>query len=118
MEPLSTRAANIQSKPKITEKQTTKAAEVKRTSNEKEHAPKPPPVVLQPPVDEYSLAETYRTGNHLGKGGFAVCYEGELQCTKPSMRDRIYALKVVPAKMNHKKMEDKVPSFCDPGDHH
>ena len=108
MEPLSPRAANIQIKPKAAGKQTIKPVEAKKATHIKEHAPKPPPVVVQPPVDEMSLSEDYKTGDHLGKGGFAVCYEGELQCRRPSMKDRIYALKIVPAKMNHKKMEDKV----------
>lgn len=108
MEPLSPRAANIQVKPTGAGKQSIKPVEAKRTTNLKEHAPKPPPVVVQPPIDEDSPPEDYRTGNHLGKGGFAVCYEGELQCSRPSMKDRIYALKIVPANMNHKKMEDKV----------
>ena len=108
MEPLSPRSGNIQAKPISNGKQAVKPAGAKKPSNLKEHAPKPPPVVVQPPVDEESLSENYKTGNHLGKGGFAVCYEGELQCEKQSMKDRIYALKIVPAKMNHKKMEDKV----------
>lgn len=108
MEPLSPRAANIQIKPKAPGKQVVKPVEAKKPTNQKEHAPKPPAVVVQPPLDGESLSEDYRTGNHLGKGGFAVCYEGELKCKNDSTRDRIYALKIVPAKMNHKKMEDKV----------
>ena len=108
MEPLSPRAANIQPKPKASGKAVVKSSEAKKPTNQKEHAPKPPAVVVQPPLGENSLSESYKTGNHLGKGGFAVCYEGELQCRKAEMRDRIYALKIVPAKMNHKKMEDKV----------
>lgn len=108
MEPLSPRAANIQAKPKASGKMAVKPSEAKKVANQKEHAPKPPAVVVQPPLDGTSLSESYRTGNHLGKGGFAVCYEGELQCRNDNMRDRIYALKIVPAKMNHKKMEDKV----------
>lgn len=108
MEPLSPRAANIQVKPKAAGKPTAKPVEAKKTANQKEHAPKPPPVVVQPPVDESSLPENYKTGNHLGKGGFAVCYEGELQCHRPNIKEHIYALKIVPAKMTNKKMEDKV----------
>ena len=108
MEPLSPRAPNIQAKSKASGKAAVKPSEAKKAANQKEHAPKPPAVVVQPPLDEKSLSESYRTGNHLGKGGFAVCYEGELQCRNENMRDRIYALKIVPAKMNHKKMEDKV----------
>ena len=108
MEPLSPRAANIQAKPKASGKAAVKPSEAKKIANQKEHAPKPPAVVVQPPLDGTSVSETYKTGDHLGKGGFAVCYEGELQCRKDKMRDHIYALKIVPAKMNHKKMEDKV----------
>ena len=108
MEPLSPRAANIQAKPKASGKAAVKPSEVKKIANQKEHAPKPPAMVVQPPLDGTSLSESYKTGNHLGKGGFAVCYEGELQCRKDNIRDRIYALKIVPANMNHKKMEDKV----------
>ena len=85
-----------------------KPVEAKKITIQKEHAPKPPSVVVQPPVDEGSLSENYRTGNHLGKGGFAVCYEGELRCQGPNKKEHIYALKIVPTKMNHKKMEDKV----------
>ena len=108
MEPLSPRAANIQAKPKSSGKTAIKPSEAKKTANQKEHAPKPPAVVVQPPLHGTSLSESYKTGNHLGKGGFAVCYEGELQCRGDNIKDRIYALKIVPAKMNHKKMEDKV----------
>ena len=111
MEPLSPRAPNIQIKPKAAVKQAVNPIEAKKIATQKEHAPKPPDLVVQPPVDEDSEPESYRTGNHLGKGGFAICYEGELQCETENSRDRVYALKIVPAKMNQKKMEDKVRGF-------
>ena len=116
MEPLSDKAANIQAKPKAAGKPTVKPVEAKKIANQKDHAQKPPSVVFQSPVDETSPAENYRTGNHLGKGGFAVCYEGELQCRGPNSKEHIYALKIVPAKMNHKKMEDKVALSTKPGE--
>lgn len=111
MEPLSPRAANIQIKPKAASKQVVKLVEAKKTATQKEHAPKPPDLVVQPAIDEDSIPESYRTGNHLGKGGFAVCYEGELQCQRDKSSDRVYALKIVPAKMTQKKMEDKVRGY-------
>lgn len=74
----------------------------------KEPISKPPPLIVQPPAGQGMLSDKYKIGNHLGKGGFAVCYEGELQCRKYNTQDKIYALKTVPAKMNSKKMEEKV----------
>lgn len=109
MEPLSPRAVNIPSKSRAAAKDYAKPSANKEPPKAKEHAIKPPPIIVQPPVQEGLLSDKYRIGNHLGKGGFAVCYEGELQCKKYKTADRIYALKVVPATMNHKKMEDKVP---------
>lgn len=44
----------------------------------------------------------YKTGKCLGKGGFAICYEGQLAGTKHR-----YALKIVKSKMPQKKMEQK-----------
>lgn len=108
MEPLSPRAVNIQSKSRAASKDYAKPLTAKEPPKTKEHALKPPPIVVQPPVQQGMLSDKYKIGNHLGKGGFAVCYEGELQCKKYKTADRIYALKVVLAKMNHKKMEDKV----------
>ncbi|KAL8826556.1 MAG: hypothetical protein Q9191_003725 [Dirinaria sp. TL-2023a] len=108
MEPLSPRAVNIPSKSRAAAaKDYAKPSANKEPPKAKEHAIKPPPIIVQPPVQEGMLSDKYRIGNHLGKGGFAVCYEGELQCKKYKTTDRVYALKVVPATMNHKKMEDK-----------
>lgn len=47
--------------------------------------------------------ESYIKGEFLGKGGFAVCYEGAL------MRNgRVLAMKVVKSDMGQKKMQEKV----------
>ena len=55
------------------------------------------------------LAEKFKTGRLLGKGGFAICYEGELKSKeKRSIRKALFALKIVRSKMSQKKMEEKV----------
>jgi len=58
----------------------------------------PPPAVTEPG----SSPETYITGRKLGKGGFAVCFEGTTKS-----RSEIFALKVVKAKVEQKKMMEK-----------
>ena len=63
--------------------------------------------VIQPPGKDGILSVPYKMGRLLGKGGFAICYEGELQ-ERGSRRGTIYALKIVKAKMNQTKMEEKV----------
>ena len=110
MEPLSPRHVNIQSKAKAATKADVQAVDLKKAAlqREKSLADPPPPLVVQPPVEYGSLSEKYKVGAHLGKGGFAICYEGELQCKTPGRRNKLYALKVVKAKMTQKKMEDKV----------
>ena len=115
MEALSPRSANIPSKPRVqkqiekTDEEVRKDAEAaKKAQKEKDYAPPPPEWVLQPPVIKGGLAEKYKTGRCLGKGGFAICYEGELRNKKSGSEKKIYALKVVKAKMNQRKMEEKV----------
>ena len=46
-------------------------------------------------------------GRELGKGGFAICYEGTLLGQKYG-KNSTFALKIVKAKMGLKKMEEKV----------
>ena len=46
--------------------------------------------------------ETYITGRKLGKGGFAVCFEGRSKTTA-----EVFALKVVKAKVEQQKMMEK-----------
>lgn len=114
MDALSPRSANIQVKPKLTrqkemaEEEAKRAEAAKKVLKEKEYAPTPPEWVFQPPILQGGLAEKFRVGRCIGKGGFAMCYEGELR-TKTRGQDRkIFALKVVKAKMSQKKMEEKV----------
>ena len=80
----------------------------KKASKEKDYAQPPPEWVLQPPITAGCLAEKFKTGRCLGKGGFAVCYEGELRGRNKGEETKIYALKVVKANMNQRKMEEKV----------
>ncbi|KAI8966057.1 kinase-like protein [Daldinia sp. FL1419] len=71
---------------------------------EKEPPPQPPPVVYEPPSFDRKDGAAYQVGKLLGKGGFAVCYEGYLAGSKSR---RKYALKIVRSKMPSSKMEQK-----------
>ncbi|PGH10369.1 PLK protein kinase [Blastomyces parvus] len=100
MEALSPRSTNIFPKPKTGPmmKASAKDAPPQKARSAKNHAP-PPPATVREPRDG---GEEYITGKFLGKGGFAVCYEGRL-----ARNNRIYAMKVVKSEMNQKKMEEK-----------
>lgn len=74
----------------------------KAAQKDKEHPPPPPAQVYEPPSSDRRDGATYQVGKMLGKGGFAVCYEGQI----PGFRKR-YALKIVKSKMPT-KMEQKV----------
>ena len=52
-----------------------------------------------------SEGDAYITGKKLGKGGFAVCFEGRSQ--KEAI---VYALKVVKSHVEQKKQLEKVPA--------
>lgn len=84
------------------------AAKVKATlaaktnQKDKDHPPPPPSIIYEPPSFDRQDGAAYQVGKMLGKGGFAVCYEGTLQGTR-----RRYALKIVKSKMPP-KMEQKV----------
>jgi len=69
---------------------------------EKEHPPPPPPEVYEPPCSDRKDGATYQIGRLLGKGGFAVCYDGKLASTGER-----FALKIVKSQMPS-KMEQKV----------
>ena len=71
----------------------------KSSSTSKNHADPPPSRVTEPEED----GEEYIIGGFLGKGGFAVCYEGTL-----ARNGRVFAMKVVKSQMPQKKMEEKV----------
>ncbi|KAJ5290927.1 hypothetical protein N7478_000178 [Penicillium angulare] len=102
MEALSPRSTNQMIKPKpimdrkIADKNA--AAAGQKASSSKNHADPPPPLVPEPEEG----GERYSIGQFLGKGGFAVCYEGTL-----ARNGRVYAMKVVKSQMPQKKMEEK-----------
>lgn len=75
----------------------------KQIVKEKDHPPPPQPEVREPPSSDNQHGIIYKTGRGLGKGGFAICYEGTNTST-----GRIYALKIVKSHMPQKKMEQKV----------
>lgn len=77
---------------------------------DKNHAPPPPSFVIQPPGPDGLPIERYSMGKELGKGGFAICYEGTLVGQKRGAKVNKFALKIVKAKMGLKKMEEKVGS--------
>ena len=103
MEVLSPRSTNMPIKSQ---------AEMKKTKEDKKPKPqeKPanpdriddkwrPPMTVTEPGSE---PETFLTGRKLGKGGFAVCFEGKSQASS-----KVFALKVVKAKVEQKKMAEK-----------
>jgi serine/threonine protein kinase len=104
MEVLSPRPANVPTKSRsATMKKATKPREekppAKPTNPDRiDDKWRPPTTVTEPGGD----AETYIPGRKLGKGGFAVCFEGESLRTK-----KIFALKVVKAKVEQRKMMEK-----------
>ena len=122
--PLSPRSSNIPSKHPATSKGDSgskrtltkeeaaqaKAAADRKAEKDKNHASPPPEYVIQPPGPDGVLGEKYHTGKLLGKGGFAICYEGRLVGQKYAGKNPKFALKIVKAKMGMKKMEEKVCS--------
>ncbi|RAL07272.1 CDC5/polo family serine/threonine-protein kinase [Aspergillus homomorphus CBS 101889] len=104
MEALSPRSTNQVIKPKVSmerkvlDKNAAAAAAAQKASSSKNHAPPPPSLVVEPEED----GEQYSTGGFLGKGGFAICYEGTLL-----RNGRVFAMKVVRSEMAQKKMQEK-----------
>ncbi|KAH6895211.1 hypothetical protein B0T10DRAFT_602929 [Thelonectria olida] len=100
LEALSPRDANAQRAPKMTDVKTKTAAQM-RPNKDKEHPPPPPPEVFEPPCTDRPEGACYQVGKLLGRGGFAICYNGQLLPSKQR-----FALKVVksimPAKMEQK----------------
>jgi hypothetical protein len=102
MEALSPRDANAHIRVKQASSKTRPAA-AKLPQKEKDHPPPPPEEVKEPSSSDRRNGAAYKTGRLLGKGGFAICYEGTLVGTK-----QVYALKIVKSHMPQKKMEQKV----------
>ena len=104
MEALSPRSANIQIRPKAMVKNDIQKVEAKPPPKAKDHAAPPPATVTQPSEDVGGSPIHYRIGKELGKGGFAICYEGHL---RGKSGGQVYALKIVKSKFAQKKLEDK-----------
>ncbi|KAL4883804.1 hypothetical protein BJY04DRAFT_24719 [Aspergillus karnatakaensis] len=104
MEALSPRSTNQVIKPKasmerkLLDKNAAAANAAQKASTAKNHAPPPPALIVEPEGD----GERYSTGAFLGKGGFAICYEGTLL-----RNGRVFAMKVVKSEMAQKKMQEK-----------
>ncbi|KAJ5114422.1 hypothetical protein NUU61_000181 [Penicillium alfredii] len=104
MEALSPRSTNQMIKPKpgmdckVLDKNAAAAGAGQKAAPSKNHAA-PPPSIVPEPEDG---GEKYSIGAFLGKGGFAVCYEGTL-----ARNGRVFAMKVVKSQMPQKKMEEK-----------
>lgn len=103
MEALSPRDVNAL--PKRTNDLKAKATAQLRTAKDKDHPPPPPPQVVEPPSSDRKNGAVYQVGKLLGKGGFAICYDG-----KHVDSGKKYALKIVkstmPVKMQQKVRED------------
>lgn len=103
---LSPRDANVQLPHRVVDVAKAKMLPAsKPVQKEKELPPQPPPVVYEPPSFGRKDGAAYQVGKMLGKGGFAVCYEGYLATKNGNKRK--YALKIVRSKMPT-KMEQKV----------
>jgi hypothetical protein len=98
---LSPKDANAQRPQKATELKTKTAAQLK-AAKDKEHPPPPPAEVVEPSSSDRPDGAVYQVGKLLGKGGFAICYGGQLLPTKHK-----FALKIVKSHMPP-KMEQKV----------
>ena len=102
MEALSPRDANAQRVPRAPELKTKAAAQVLKAAKDKEHPPPPPNNVVEPPSTDRREGMVYEVGKLLGRGGFAICYEGT-----PAGSSKKFALKIVKSQMPT-KMEQKV----------
>ncbi|EHK16588.1 serine/threonine protein kinase [Trichoderma virens Gv29-8] len=100
VEALSPRDVNAQRLPKTTDAKAKSAAQLK-AAKDKEHPPPPPPEVVEPSSTDRPDGAVYHVGKLLGKGGFAICYTGQLLPSKQK-----YALKIVKSQMPS-KMEQK-----------
>ncbi|RHZ47813.1 CDC5/polo family serine/threonine-protein kinase [Aspergillus thermomutatus] len=83
---------------KVLDKNAAAAAAAQKAASSKIHASPPPSLVVEPEEG----GERYSTGAFLGKGGFAICYEGTLL-----RNGRVFAMKVVRSEMGQKKMQEK-----------
>ncbi len=85
-----------------------KLASLRNLQREKDHPPPPPPLVREPDTANGGKGEEFVIGRPLGKGGFAICYEGQAKGRNEKLPGRRYALKIVKAAMPNPKLADKV----------
>ena len=76
--------------------------------SQKDHPPPPPDIVKEPDGPNGEPGEQYLIGRSLGKGGFAICYEGETQSKNQGLAGQRYALKIVKSVMPQPKLAEKV----------
>lgn len=93
---------DINALPKRTTDLKAKATAQLKSSKDKDHPPPPPPQIAEPPSSDRSDGAVYQVGKILGKGGFAICYDG-----KHVETGKRYALKIVKSQMPL-KMQQKV----------
>lgn len=103
MDALSPRDVNAQLRVKQPPQKSKLAPPPPPKRGKEQHPPPPPEDVYEPPSDDRPDGARYRMGKLLGKGGFAICYEGKLSMTKEA-----FAMKMVKSQMVQKKMEQKV----------
>lgn len=111
MAALSPRSINLPVKPEQKPKKEqleVKAAALRTVQREKDHPPPPPPVVREPDDPNGAKGEEYAIGKYLGKGGFAICYEGETKSQGKGLQAQRYALKIVKSAMPQAKLAEKV----------
>ena len=109
---LSPRSTNIQvrTQHQISKKEQLSAqalATARRMHRQKEHPEPPPPLIHEPSGPDGEAGESYTVGSFLGKGGFAICYEGELHDKTSQPSGHKYALKIVKSIMPQAKMAEK-----------
>ncbi|KAI9714220.1 MAG: hypothetical protein M1812_006441 [Candelaria pacifica] len=110
MEALSPRSVNVPTKAKIAsqkDKLQAQTAATRKAQKDKDHAPPPPQLVREPDTTEAGEGRVYRTGNLLGKGGFAICHEAQLVGRESNKANDRFALKIVKSNFSQKKMEEK-----------
>ncbi|KAL9111366.1 MAG: hypothetical protein Q9227_004243 [Pyrenula ochraceoflavens] len=98
MEALSPRSTNVPSRIRQEMKKPAGTAVQKMQNNDKIDDKWRPAATITEPGNN----NAYFVGKKLGKGGFAVCFEG-----KDSKTEKIFALKVVKSKVEQKKQLDK-----------
>ena len=87
-----------------------KMNEQRKAQKAENHAQPPPAYVIQPPGIDGAPGQQYLSGRLLGKGGFAICYEGTLTSQKAGGKGNKFALKIVKSTVGQKKMQEKVGS--------